>query len=110
MTAAICSNAQMLRGSTQFSLSRVKYTLSKISETRNNLNRFSDEGGLVVRDDAANDNLEREPSVADTLDVEERRVRFLSLFFQTPRRRPSCSLVGWRGARRGVIDIQCDVT
>jgi len=71
-----------------------------------NIDRFSDEGCLVVRHDEANDDLEREPGVADALDVEEGRVSLLPLFFQAPRRRPCCrgGLVGC-----GVVNVQRDV-
>jgi len=49
-----------------------------------NTHRFSDEVCLVVRDDEANDDLEREPGVADALDVEEGSVRVSPLLFQPP--------------------------
>jgi len=74
------------------------------------MNRFSDEGGLVVCHDKADDDLEGEPGVTDTLDVEERWVRFLPLFFHPPRCRLSRPRV--IGARRGVsavVDVEGDV-
>ena len=53
------------------------------------MHRFSDEGGLVVRHNKADDDLEGKPDVADAFNVEERRVRFFSLVLYTPSGRPS---------------------
>ena len=72
--------------------------------------RFSDEGGLVVRHDEANDDLEREPGVADALDVEERRDRIPPLFLQLPAGGAAGSrLVDPEGAVVVVVDVEGDV-
>jgi len=49
------------------------------------VDRFAHERQLVGADDEPNDELEREPSVADALDEEERLVRLGLAFVQHPR-------------------------
>lgn len=64
-----------------------------------------------MRHNESDDNFEREPGVADALNVEERRVRFLPLFLHPPCRRPSRPrIIACRRRLSGVIHVQGDVT
>jgi len=90
---------------------KCRKTRKKAKEKRN-INRFSDEGGLVVRHNESDDHLEGEPRVADAFDVEERWVGFLPLFLHPPRRRSCCPRLvggGSGGQVSSVVDVQGDV-
>ena len=86
---------------------------AKTKSKQCNTCRFSDECGLVVRHDEADDNLECEPDVTDALDVEERRVRVFPLLFHRPPGgtcRPGLVAGGRRKAADVVeVDVEGDV-